>query len=393
MGADIDAVGAISSVPVESFTAGGTGIELIGNAAPALLNNVIANTVTGIQSNPANSLPILGGNTFYRNTTNVPDGASVGQFAQELGSAEVIFVGAADLVFAPAAGARIIDSSIDSLEDRPSLTTVKNPLGLPPSPILAPRLDVNGQLRIDDPNVETPGGLGERVFKDRGAADRGDLVGPRVVLLSPQAPNLGIQAGSVSVFGDTIPRFFEIQLIDGLAPADVTPGTGIDDRSVSNQSVLLLQDGVALVEGVDYRFGYNPSTNVIRLTPIAGVFEANSTYVIRMTDASDAIVQATNGEPIHRRRPAGRSRPERSDDECSSTKRASRIARDTRTRSRADNGDGVVIRSLRRCEHITFELDNDGLFDNLASPHHDSHRRQRCRQSRTRLPTQSTPRI
>ena len=294
LGADIDAVGALSTVPVESFTAGGVGIELVGNASPALLNNIISNSETGVLLDPTNALPILGANTYYRNTANVPDGVDVGQFAQQLSDAEVIFVAASNLVFAPSAGASIIDSSIDSLEDRFSLTAVKNPLGLPPSPILAPRLDVNGQLRVDDPNVETPGGLGERVFKDRGASDRGDLVGPRVVLLSPLAENLGTSSGVVSVFGQA-PPFFEVQLIDGLAPADVVPGTGIDDQSISNVSVLLLKDNVALVEGVDYRFGYNPSTNVIRLTPIAGVWEENSTYVIRMIDATDAIVAATEG--------------------------------------------------------------------------------------------------
>ena len=294
LGADIDAIGALSSVSVESFDAGGNGIDLIGAVAPVLLNNVIANSETGILADDQSDLRILGGNTFYRNTTDVPSGISVGEFPQQLSAAEVIFVGASDLVFAPSAGASIIDSSIDSLEDRASLTTVKNPLGLPPSPILAPRLDVNGQVRIDDPNVETPGGLGERVFKDRGASDRGDLVGPRVILRSPQAPRLGIDAGQVSVLGRA-PKFFEVQLIDGLAPADVTPGTGIDDRSVSSGSVLLLKDNKPLVEGVDYRFGYNPSTNVIRLTPIAGVWEENSTYVIRMIDSSDAIVQASDG--------------------------------------------------------------------------------------------------
>lgn len=366
LGADIDAVGAISSVPVESFSAGGTGIELVGNAAPALLNNVIANTTTGIQTSTANTLPILGGNTFYRNTDNVPAGVSLGEFAQELGDAEVIFVGAADLVFAPAAGSRIIDSSIDSLEDRPSLTTVKNPLGLPPSPILAPRLDVNGQLRIDDPNVETPSGLGERVFKDRGASDRGDLVGPRVVLLSPQAPNLGNSSGAVSVFGDTIPRYFEVQLIDGLAPADVVPGTGIDDRSVSNQSVLLLRDGVALVEGVDYRFGYNPSTNVIRLTPIAGVFEADSTYTIRMIDASDAIVAATDGDQytdggeLRIRDLAGATRVFEYETGITVEVAPGTIA--------ADSGDGVLLTVFDGTNEIIFELDNDGVFDTLNIP-------------------------
>ncbi|MDE0862900.1 MAG: GEVED domain-containing protein [Rubripirellula sp.] len=293
-GADIDAVGAISSASVEAYTPNGTGIELTGNAAPVLLNNIISNSDVGIELDPTYALPLLGGNSYYRNTQNVTTDASVGQFAQELADAEVIFVGAPTLIFAPAANASIIDSSIDSLEDRPSLTSVKNPLGLPPSPILAPDFDVNGQLRVDDPTVQTPNGMGELVFKDRGAFDRGDLVGPRVVLLTPRAPSLGADAGVAEVLGE-IPLFFEIQLIDGISPADITPGTGIDDYSVSSQSVLLLKDGVAQVEGVDYRFGYHPSTNVIRLTPIAGAWEPDSTYVIRMIDATDAIVRAADG--------------------------------------------------------------------------------------------------
>ena len=73
------------------------------------------------------------------------------------------------------------------------------------------------------------------------------------------------------------------------------PGTGIDDRSVSTGSLILLKDGVALVEGIDYRFAYNPSTNIIRLTPIAGVWEDDSTYLIRMIDSSDAIIRAADG--------------------------------------------------------------------------------------------------
>ncbi|TWU59484.1 hypothetical protein Poly51_22720 [Rubripirellula tenax] len=362
LGADIDAVGAISSVPIERFTAGGTGIELVGNAAPVLLNNVIANTENGVILDPANTLPILGGNTFYRNTANVPDGVSVGQFAQELTDAEVVFVGAADLVFAPAAGSPIIDSSIDSLEDRSSLTTVKNPLGLPPSPILAPRLDVNGQLRIDDPNVETPSGLGERVFKDRGASDRGDLVGPRVVLLTPQAANLGLGSGATSVFGDA-PRYFEIQLIDGIAPADVTPGTGIDDRSVSNQSVLLLENNVALIEGIDYRFGYNPTTNVIRLTPIAGVWNENSTYVIRMIDATDAIVSASNGVSYT---DGGVLNIRDLDGATTSFEYETGITlRVPAGIIDGNTGEGVEIEVFDGVNTIIFELDNDGLTDSL----------------------------
>lgn len=293
-GADIDAVGALSSAYVESFNPSGVGIELTGNSAPVLLNNLIANSDVGIELDGTYDLPLVGGNSYYRNVQDVSAGADVGQFAQQLSEAEVVFFGAPTLVFAPAANASIIDSSIDSIEDRASLIAVKQPLGLQPSPVLAPDYDVNGQLRIDDPNVQTPNGLGELVFKDRGAFDRGDTTGPRVLLVTPQAPALGDGAGVAEVLGQ-IPEFFEIQIIDGIAPADVAPGTGINDYSVSSESVLLLKDGVAQVEGLDYRFSYLPSTNVIRLTPIAGVWEEASTYVIRMTDASDAIIRAGEG--------------------------------------------------------------------------------------------------
>ncbi len=365
IGADIDAVGALSTVPVERFFAAGTGVELTGNASPALLNNVVANSDIGLQIDDADTLPILGGNSFYRNNVNVPAGTDLGQFTQLLSDSEVVFFGAGDLVFVPAAGSSIIDSAMDSLEDRSSLTTVKNPLGLPPSPIIAPRIDVSGQLRIDDPNVEPPSGLGERVFKDRGASDRGDLVGPRVVLLSPLAENLGVTAG-VATVNTEAPQFFEVQLLDGLAPADVVPGTGIDDRTVISNSVLLLKDGVLLVEGVDYRFGYNPSTNVFRLTPIAGVWEQESTYVIRMVDAQDAIIQALDGEDY-------------SDGDLLRVVDASGtinrfefetgiVLSATSTTIEAEDADGLLIDVFDGTSTLTFELDNDLLFSPTNVP-------------------------
>ena len=358
LGADIDAIGALSSVPIDGFTSGGTAVNITGNASPTLLNNVFANSEQGIAVGGNNTL-VLGANTFYRNDVDVPANVPFGQFAQVLPDEEVIFVGAAELIFAPAAGASIIDSSIDSLPDRASLTTVRNPLGIPASPILAPRFDVNGQLRIDDPNVETPGGLGERVFSDRGASDRGDLDGPRAILLSPQAPGIGIGAGVASVFGE-VPQFFDVQLIDGLAPADVTPGVGVDDRTVTGASLLLLQDNVPLVEGIDYRFGYNPSTNIIRLTPIAGVWEPDSTYVIRVIDSSDAVIAALDG------------------DQYDDGSTLSLLQLDgTRTEFEyetglnvsisasvgADQGDGITVDVFDGSATITFEFDNDGIVE------------------------------
>ncbi|MCR9297191.1 MAG: hypothetical protein NXI32_31210, partial [bacterium] len=48
VGADIDAVGAISSVPAERSTPGGEGIVIQDSVSATLLNNVIVNSVTGI---------------------------------------------------------------------------------------------------------------------------------------------------------------------------------------------------------------------------------------------------------------------------------------------------------------------------------------------------------
>ncbi len=291
IGADIDAVGAISSTTVDLFVAGGTGITVRQNASPTMLNNIVANSELGIDVDATSSSSVQGALTFYRNTTSVGPTTSLGTFPQLVSDSDELFVGAGELIFTPSSGAAIIDSSIDSLEDRASLVTIRSPLGLPRSPIIAPRFDVNGQLRVDDPNVESPFGSGELVFKDRGAEDRGDQVGPRAILISPRADELGAFSGVVEVTGQA-PSFFDIQLIDGIAPSDPVPGVGIDDRSVSGDSVLLLENGLPLVQGVDYNFGYNPSTNVIRLTSLAGVFKSDAVYVVRLLDATDAVIRA-----------------------------------------------------------------------------------------------------
>ena len=56
-------------------------------------------------------------------------------------------------------GSKAIDSSLNSLADRPSIAAVKSELGIPQSPILAPDRDCYGQLRIDDLLQDPPPGL------------------------------------------------------------------------------------------------------------------------------------------------------------------------------------------------------------------------------------------
>ena len=300
VGADIDAIGALSTAPTNVYLPGSQGIVVRQNAAPTLLNNVVANTQTGIAIDSSSTLSVVGGTSYYRNAINVsnPQSTPLGSFADVIPNSLELFVDPTRLAFAPRAGVPIIDASIDSLEDRASLRVVRNSIGLPPSPIIAPRLDVNGQLRVDDPAVETPPGVGDRVFKDRGAEDRADDVGPRAVLVGPRGFDLGLSAGQASTALGSVFDSFDIQLIDGIGPADPTPGVGIDDSTVTSNTILLTRDGVPLIEGVDYRFGYDASNNIIRLTPIAGIWEDDSTYVVRLLDASDSVLRFGAGSTL-----------------------------------------------------------------------------------------------
>lgn len=312
-GADIDAVGAVSTVPAFQYTPGSQGIVVNENSAPTLLNNIVANFQTGIAisgpntANPedidaSRDLTVIGGTVFYRNTFAAQgrDEASTMLFDQTPDPFQQIFVDPTRLIFSPQDHAPSIDSSIDSLEDRASLQTVRSAIGLNPVPILAPSLDLNGQLRADDPEVDTPVGVGQRVFKDRGAEDSADQVEPRITLISPRGEDRLQDVGSV-VTTATVFDAFAIQLIDGIVTIDPGNGVGIDDGSVRGSLVRLTQqrsgDEVAttLVEGRDYRFDYEPGDNIIQLTPIAGVWEDDSVYQIELLGAGTGIVQGLAG--------------------------------------------------------------------------------------------------
>ncbi|MCC9656420.1 GEVED domain-containing protein [Rhodopirellula halodulae] len=308
-GADIDGIGAISTIAREIYTPGSQGIVVQQNSAPTILNNIVANFQTGIavsapQNNVAGDvdvsrdLTVIGGNTFFRNANNSTAGGT-GLFAQFISPFQQIFVDPVNLVFTPQAGTATIDSGINSLEDRASLQTVRGAIGLPPSPIVAPVYDLNGQLRVDDPNVATPNGLGFNVFVDRGAEERGDSDGPRFVVTSPRGDDLFDLAGQAFSVG-TIHDAFEIQLVDGIAPADAAPGVGIDDSTVRSELVRVTRffadsDEVELLsEGVDYRFSYEPGDNKIRLTPIGGVWPDNATYTVELLGST----QSGNGTGV-----------------------------------------------------------------------------------------------
>ncbi|MFN7447420.1 MAG: GEVED domain-containing protein [Pirellula sp.] len=294
VGADIDAVGALSSRPANVFTAAGTGIRVGANASPTLMNNIVANNDQGIFVDPSSTSAVVGGTLFHRNSQDVAGSATLGQFPIVAPSTSALFTDASTGNLYPQPGSRSIDASLDSLPDRASLLSVKQPLGLLPSPIIAPASDITGQLRVDDPSVTAPPGLGESVFKDRGAADRSDFVGPIAIAINPRDNDaLGTDnnpaVGTVEVVTKSLSHF-DIQVLDTSALGNFSQGTGIDRTTVSPNAVLLLKNGKILVEGLDYRFGYDSTSNIIRLTPLAGIWESESVYQVRFVNRNESLI-------------------------------------------------------------------------------------------------------
>ncbi|WP_218934549.1 GEVED domain-containing protein [Rosistilla ulvae] len=314
VGADIDAVGAISSVPADQFVAGGTGIELSNGVSPTLLNNVFVNNRTAIDA-AANNVPdhpvVLGANTFQANTFNLNDPSQTlldNVLARFVDASTNLFVSPTESIFIPSQGSDLIDSSINSLDDRPQLQIVRETVGLLASPVLAPNFDANGALRIDDPTHNVPGGQGSLIYKDRGAFDRGDLAPPRGIVTTPldnsrDGSDIDPLSDSVQILQSN-KNYFEILLVDGGEPANPRGGVGIKDSSVTSNALLLFKDNVPLIEGEDYIFAYDTSGDVIRLTPLAGRWEPDSVYRIELLNDAQAVLNSlptsdyTDGDQI-----------------------------------------------------------------------------------------------
>jgi parallel beta-helix repeat protein len=293
VGVDIDAVGALTTRPATVYAPGGTGIQVGGNVSPTIINNVLVNNSVGL-SIAASSQSTVVGATLYQNNTQNVTGGTAGQFPTFVANNLPLFVNPAKGILYPARESRVIDSSIDSLEDRSALVAVKQPLGLPTSPIIAPSLDITGQRRVDDPTVAAPPGLGESVFKDRGAYDRSDFVGPSAIALNPlDNDSAGVDrdsaVGIVEVIGATL-TYFDVQIKDSSVLSTSSQGSGIDPSTVVPSSVVLYKDGEVLVEGQDYRFGFDATSSIVRLTPLSGLWENGSVYQIRFVNTNEAMI-------------------------------------------------------------------------------------------------------
>ena len=226
----------------------GIGIDVANNAAPTIMNNVFSELDTGVKVDSSSRLDgagdastVIGTSAFYLVGTEV-DGAT-----QSLGLTltEDPFVNKARNNFYPTSNSRIIDSSMNSLEDRPGFRVVRDAINIPDSPILAPQKDLYGLTRDDDPDVASIPGLGLNAFKDRGAIERLDLIQPSATLATPLdqsqvAPiDLNNTLHAVELEGAAARRQekFVLQLSD--------VGTGIDQVSVTeNENTSVTVTGV-----------------------------------------------------------------------------------------------------------------------------------------------------
>lgn len=287
---------------VNNTVYGGTvGIQVQNNASPTLLNNIVADATVGLDIDGSSSSTVVGGTLFAGPGTPSSSG-NVGDFPIFVSNSDQVFVNKDLNNFYPAENSRAIDSSMDSLGDRPAMVTIRQPLGIPESPILAPELDMFGQPRVDDPDVASLSGLGGDVFKDRGAIDRSDFAGPSAALINPRdndsAGNDGDRRPTYVEVRDRTLRDFSIQLLDGISPGDQRNGSGPDPGSVNARSVVVTKDGVPLEEGVDYRFGYDPTSGIIRLTALAGIWEPEFTYEITLINIDRLIITPLAGNTV-----------------------------------------------------------------------------------------------
>ncbi|QDV57113.1 hypothetical protein Mal33_31140 [Rosistilla oblonga] len=294
---------------------------MVRGASPTILNNIIMNTRNGVVDettsvlgpNPARKDEVIVGNNIFQgvrgSASNVNPGNVFDDFNDVIPGGQQIVNNPEGDNFIPNPGSYAIDSSIESLLERDQFASLKNALGISPSPVLAPNRDVFGLLRVDDPSVATPPGIGGNVFVDRGAVDRADFVGPGATLILPfDNDGAGTDTDRNLTRVDLQsppPSEFRIRLQDVADPSDPFVGSNIDNNTVINSAledlrkpgavVTLFENGKLLEEGVDYTFRYDATTETVILNPLAGAWLPDAVYQIGINNRDRFVLLAPPG--------------------------------------------------------------------------------------------------
>ncbi len=294
----------------------GIGVQIENGAAPTLLNNVFVDNFIGINAVSAGPTVVRG--TLYQgNLVSVLGiGAGTEAIIDPTGplfvnpNATVFDLAGGSPNFYPAAGSPLIDSSIESQIDRSSIVSVKNSVGISQSPIVVTKRDLAGQIRK---NGSTDSGQGNNVDIDRGALDRSDTTGPKAQLTSPNdndSENIDVDPSQTFLqLTEGVYEFFEILITEGA-------GIGPDASTISADQIILRENGVVLVAGIDFTLGYNPATRTLRLTPMSGIWRPDSTYQIILNNQDTLSSDGTTiraisdlaGNPLQPNRPTGETR-------------------------------------------------------------------------------------
>lgn len=305
------------------------GIYLSEQSSPTMLNNILVNHQNGLFQSQNSTTPnfvaispftaIEAASVYQFNGANSSITSSGNDFNAGVGTNVQLFENAPNRNFYPAVNSPIIDSAIDTLQDRDIfLNDVKQPMGLGASPILSPTRDLLGQLRIDDPNYDSPLAQGADVFKDRGALDRADFVDPRAVLVLPQDNDaLGVDADPSETYVrllDGTYGQFTILIRDGFTADNPFPGASVVDStlltspktdvegsrtlSLTGPAVTVFQDGKLLLEGFDYRYRYDSISNSIQIIALAGVWPQGSVFEVKLNNRDRYVIDAPGGNQI-----------------------------------------------------------------------------------------------
>ena len=169
-------------------------------------------------------------------------------------------------------------------------------------------------------------------------------------------------ADSIVELTNFSPSRFDIQLFDGLEPSDPFRGTSIDDSTVKSGSVLVYKDGIPLVDGIDYRFGYDATSNVIRLTPLSGVFDSSSVYQIRLVNSREFAITTLRGRDYA---DGSTFTIEDADNKVTTFELDTGYLISVQSADGvvADITEGAVLTFDDGVRRLTFELDKDGAFD------------------------------
>lgn len=274
------------------------GITITNQAAPTLLNNVLAFNNTGIRKQ--NEGPtVIRATVFDFNGVNATDGILGTEAIVDPPGPLFVNPSVTDFDLAsgrpnlyPAPGSSLIDSSIESQLDRASIVAVKDSAGIPPSPILVTDRDLAGQLREDG---STSSGQGQNINIDRGALDRSDNTGPQALLIVPNdndAANIDIDRKDTFLqLTEGIFNFFEILITEDA-------GIGPDRSTITPDQIQVFENGRQLIPGISVIISYNNTNRTLRIQSPSGIWRPDGVYEIVMLNERTVRPAGTLIDPV-----------------------------------------------------------------------------------------------